>query len=138
MDIQDLMKAESDRVAVAFICWLKDKKLVDPNCRKYSLHLTEARTCRLHTAQYDGPYNLFSVKGFASVDKALKALEATEAYRATQKANGGNGVFQAVFGKFREFWEFVEGGGENPTKEIDSATKLWATVCQTIKRENAK
>lgn len=128
MNKNDLMNASPDDVAIAFIAWLAGYLKADSNRRTYALHLTEARTCRLHTPQYAGPYNLFAVRGLDAVDAALGTLENTVAYRASKRANGGNGVFQAAFGKLRRFWSFLQAGGTISTADIQSAAQQWATV----------
>jgi len=137
MNMNDLMKASADDVAIAFIAWLAGDLAAEPNHRKYALHLTEARTCRLHTPQYAGPYNLFAVRGLNAVEAALRALENTEAYRATKRSNGGNGVFQAAFGKLRLFWSYLQGGGSVPAADIQAAAPQWAIVRETIRSEMA-
>lgn len=135
--LNDLMNATADDVAIAFIAWLAGDVAAESNRRKYALHLTEARTCRLHTPQYAGPYNLFVVRGLNEIEAALGALESTAAYRATKRSNGGNGVFQASFGKLRRFWSFLQNGGAISAADIQSAAPQWAIVRETILSEMA-
>lgn len=135
MNMKDLMNASPDDVAIAFIAWLVDELATEANRRNYALHLTEARTCRLHTPQYAGPYNLFAVRGFNAVDAALGTLENTAAYHASRRVNGGNGVFLAAFGKLRRFWSFLQAGGTISAADILSAASQWAIVRETILSE---
>ena len=131
--INDLMVASSEDVAIAFIAWLatatkRGERMKDSNRRKYAMHLTSEYVSRLRIDQYEGPYNLFELRGCQEVCRVLDILRATDAFKATQRKNGGNGVFQAAFDKLEDFWRHLENGGVILVEEIDPARRQWEMV----------
>ena len=137
LTLNDLLAANADDVAVAFIAWLstasrRGKRMADSNRRKYATHLRSEYVSRLRTDQYEGPYNLFELRGCQDVRRALDCLRATNAFKATQRTNGGNGVFQAAFDKLEDFWRYLENGGEILAEEIGPARRQWEIVRDSI------
>ena len=137
LTLNDLMAATSDDVAVAFIAWLatatrRGVRMADSNRRKYATHLRSEYVSRLRTDQYEGPYNLFDLRGAQEVCRVLNILRATDAFKATQRKNGGNGVFQAAFDKLEAFWRHLENGGVILAEEIDPARHQWEIVRDSI------
>ena len=96
------------------------------------MHLTFEYVSRLRAEQYEGPYNLFELRGCQEVCRVLNILRATDAFKATQRTNGGNGVFQAAFNKLKDFWRHVENGGVILAAEIDPARQQWEIVSDSI------
>ena len=138
--LDDVMKAENwQDVAVFFLAWLDmpkepggDKKRLDPrNHRKYALHLTEKYVSRMHEAELPS-YNLYSYKGVEQIADVIHRLEETDAFVATQRSKNGNGVFQAAFGKLKEFWSFLENGDGIPEELLESARQKWAGACEWL------
>ena len=137
LTLNDLLAANADDVAVAFIAWLstasrRGKRMADSNRRKYATHLRSEYVSRLRTDQYEGPYNLFELRGCQDVRRALDCLRATYAFKATQRTNGGNGVFQAAFEKLEDFWRDLENGDEILAEEIGPARRQWEIVRDSI------
>ena len=135
--INDLVVASSEDVAIAFIAWLatatkRGERMKDSNRRKYAMHLTFEYVSRLRTEQYEGPYNLFELRGCQEVCRVLNILRATDAFKTTQRTNSGNGAFQAAFNKLEAFWRHLENGGMILAEEIDLAHRQWEIVRDSI------
>ena len=126
-------------VAVYFLAWLDmpkvpggDKKRLDPrNHRKYALHLTEEYVSEMHVPELPS-YNLYAYRGSAQVSDVTRRIMETDAFAATRGAKGGNGVFQAAFGKLKNFWLFLEDGNGIPEEQLDNARQKWADVCRWL------
>ena len=139
--INDVRNATSDEVAICFIAWLGQTTgtrgaHVDSNRRRQACHLTAQYVGRFNAANLNGSYNLFDYRDSADIEPVLAAIEATQAYRATQRVNGGNGFFQNAFNKYRQFWRFLENGGEILEPELEHAIRQWTIVQQSLNKNN--
>lgn len=138
--LDDVMNAENwQDVAVYFLAWLDmpkvpggDKKRLDPrNHRKYALHLTEEYVSRMHEAELPS-YNLYLYRGGEQVSDVIRILMRTDTFAATRGANRGNGVFQAAFGKLKDFWSFLENGNGIPEELLENARQKWVGACEWL------